>query len=203
MRNRFFILTVCTGNVCRSPMAQYLLKERLRSAPEIEVSSAGVRAQVGRPMFETSRQFARLYGAQDPSPHEARQVVRSELEASDLILALSSEHRRSIVELSPRVTRRTFTLREFARLAEVTTDEDLTAELAEAGDSPTDRLRAAVQAASLSRSIVPALTDPAEHDVVDPYMRSDGVHRTSTEQIVSAVDTVASLLLRAVKGQSS
>lgn len=155
MSSKFSILTVCTGNVCRSPMAQYLLRQRLHGIPGIDISSAGARAQVGLPMFGTTQRLARLHGVEDPESHRARQLNRADIEASDLVLAMTSDHRRQIVELSPRATLRVFTLLEFARLAEATTEEDLATELSSAGNAPAERMRAAVQAATLSRDLVP------------------------------------------------
>lgn len=200
MRSNFSILTVCTGNVCRSPMAQHLLLQRLRGIPGIEITSAGAQAQIGQPMFGTTQRLARLHGVEDPESHRARQLNQAEIQASDLVLAMTGDHRRKIVELSPRTTRRVFTLREFARLAEATTEEDLETELTSAADTPAERLRAAVQAATLSRNLVPPLKDPSDQDVIDPYRCSDDVHRASTNQIMTAINAVALLLRRSLGG---
>ncbi|QGU05152.1 arsenate reductase/protein-tyrosine-phosphatase family protein [Corynebacterium comes] len=200
MRNSFSILTVCTGNICRSPLAEQLLVTQLRNIPEITISSAGTRALVGEPMFATTQEIAHSYGAETTEAHRARQVNETLLESSDLILAMTRDHRRAVVELSPRVTRRVFTVREFARLAEVTTDDVLASEIARTGESPVDRLRAAVKAVTLSRNILPLLADRAEEDVIDPYQREKKVHEASAQQLTPAVDAVVSLLRRSVEG---
>ena len=167
MRNSFSILTVCTGNVCRSPLAEQLLRNRLRDVSAIEVSSAGLQALVEQPMFDVTQEIARSYGVE---------------------------------ELSPRVTRRVFTLREFARLAGVTTEDVLASEFNRAGASPADRLRAVVQAVTAGRSILPPVADPSEDDVIDPYQREMKIHEASAQQLVPAVDAVASLLKQSVGG---
>lgn len=200
MRNSFSILTVCTGNVCRSPLAEQLLRNRLRDVSAIEVSSAGLQALVEQPMFDVTQEIARSYGVDDTDSHRARQVTETLLESSALILTMTRDQRRAVVELSPRVTRRVFTLREFARLAGVTTEDVLASEISRAGASPADRLRAAVKAGTAGRSILPPVTDPAEDDVIDPYKRELKVHEASAQQLVPAVDAVASLLKRSVEG---
>ena len=117
------LLTVCTGNICRSPLAEALLRERL--APlDVRVSSAGTRALVGYGMTPEAAQLAADYGVPEVAAHRARFLTEGLLETPDLILAMSREHRRAIVDLAPRRLRSTFTLREFARLARFITCRD-------------------------------------------------------------------------------
>lgn len=200
MRNSFSILTVCTGNICRSPLAEQLLVAHLQGIPEITISSAGTRALVGEPMLATTQEIAHSYGVETTEAHRARQVNETLLESSDLILAMTRDQRRAVVELSPRVTRRVFTIREFARLAEVTTDDVLASEIDRTGESAVERLRAAVKAVTLSRNILPLVADRAEEDVIDPYQREMKVHEASAQQLTPAVDAVAALLKRSVEG---
>lgn len=196
----FTILTVCTGNICRSPLAEQLLARELADIPEITVESAGTYAMVGSSMQEKSQAIARELGVPDPGTHRARQMTSSILESADLIVALARDHRRAIVEESPRVARRVFTLREFARLVAVTTDEDLAFEITAAPDSDTvSRLRAAVSAVVAGRSVSFPPEDLSEEDVVDPYGRSDETYALSTSQIVPAVNAMSALLHRAVE----
>lgn len=198
MQNNFSILMICTGNICRSPLAEQLLQNQLRDIPEINISSAGTRAMVGEQMFDATQEIARSYGLDSTESHRARQMSEALLESSDLILTMTRDHRRAVVEMSPRVTRRVFTVREFARLAQVTTDEVLVAETNPAGATPGEKLRAAVKAVTLGRSIVPPIANADEDDVVDPYRQSSDVHRTSAQQLVPAIDTVTNLLRRAL-----
>ena len=200
MLDNFSILTVCTGNVCRSPLAEQLLFDQLRGIPEIHVSSAGTHALVGHPMFDATREIARSLEIENTDDHRARQMTEDILESADLILTMTRDHRRSVVEISPRVTRRVFTIREFARLAEVTTDEILSSEMNWAKDSPAERLRGAVTAVAVGRSVLPPVTDPAEDDVIDPYRRDMKVHTASAQQLVPAVTAAARLLRRSVEG---
>lgn len=87
------ILFVCTGNTCRSPLAEAIVKRMVSDAgrTDIEVSSAGVQAHTGSPASDE----ALLVGFErnlDISGHRSRQLTRDILEASDLILAMSESH---------------------------------------------------------------------------------------------------------------
>ena len=199
MRPEFTILTVCTGNICRSPLAAQLLAHLLRDIPEVSVASAGTHALADRPMSEFSQEIAIARGVEHPEHHRARQMTAALLESSDLILAMASDHRRSIIEVSPRVTRRVFALREFARLADATTDEELALEIGEASSEPAHVLRAAVRAVTLSRSLLEPLQDPAEADVIDPYGHDRDTYDVSARQLIPAVEATASVLRRALR----
>ena len=83
------ILIVCTGNICRSPMAEGILRARL--PVEKTVSSAGVAAASGEPATPEAIAVMRGHGF-DITGHRARQLTRDEADASDLILAADQSH---------------------------------------------------------------------------------------------------------------
>lgn len=198
---KFRILTVCTGNICRSPLAEQLLARGLSDIDEIVVSSAGTHAMVGGLMTEQSQDIARNLGIAAPEAHEPRLLTEQILDSSDLVLALARDHRKAIVQENPRVSRRVFTLREFARLSDATTDEDLRWELNDTSRSAADRLRAAVRAVTAGRATALPPSELTEDDVVDPYRRSDATYSLSTEQIVPAVNTSLAFLRRALEAE--
>lgn len=82
------ILVVCTGNICRSPIAEGLLKLRL---PDKIVFSAGTMAMVGDGADPMSIEVAAAQGL-DLSAHRAQQLTQPMLQASDLVLTLDSSH---------------------------------------------------------------------------------------------------------------
>ena len=100
------ILTVCVGNICRSPVASALLSQAL---PEHAVSSAGIAAVVGHDVDATARQVAEAHEVMLPR-HQARQFTKAIGEASDLILVLEVGHKREIERNAPQLSGRTFLL---------------------------------------------------------------------------------------------
>ncbi|MGB4136226.1 MAG: hypothetical protein WA971_06670, partial [Microbacterium sp.] len=112
------ILTVCTGNICRSPLAETLLHTRL--APRgVRVHSAGTHGLAGHPMTEPAQQIALTRGgdAGYAAAHTARVLREDLLDDADLVLTMTAEHSSFAMQLMPRRMRRIFRVREFARLA--------------------------------------------------------------------------------------
>lgn len=191
----FKILTVCTGNICRSPLAEALLRAELSGLP-VEVSSAGTQALVGSPMTEQNIAIAQRSGVANLLPHTARQLRAADLESVDLVLALSRSHRREAVEILPGVSRYIFTLREFGRLADALTAEAPVMRSLEDGGA---RIREAVGFIAQMRGTVPPASVPEDDDVIDPYRRSDEVYEQSAAQILPAVAAIVRLV-RAAAG---
>ncbi|WP_458040794.1 MULTISPECIES: arsenate reductase/protein-tyrosine-phosphatase family protein [Bacteria] len=186
------LLTVCTGNICRSPLAEVLLRERL--APlAVSVGSAGTRAMVGSGMTPEAVRLAEANRATDASAHRSRQLTEGLLAGPDLIFAMSREHRRAIVDLSPRLLRSTFTLREFARLASCVSTADVGAAVAGAADER-EALKLAVAHVASQRGLVDLPADAADDDVIDPYRRSWKTYELTASQLVPAVDEVVRVL---------
>src|SRR5438034_4194984 len=91
------ILLVCTGNICRSPMASGFLSGLLRDRgiDEVRVASCGVSAWEGSPPTPEAVAAMREQG-QDISGHVARRMSRRIVESADLIVGMSSEHRDAV-----------------------------------------------------------------------------------------------------------
>ena len=114
------VLVVCTGNVCRSPIAEGMLRaafaERLGDgAPE--VASAGTMGWEGSGADPNSIAAAAERGV-DISGHVARGLASADLLSADLVLAMSSEHAVAAVREARGAASKTFTLKELVRLVE-------------------------------------------------------------------------------------
>src|SRR5436190_13969574 len=113
------VLLVCTGNICRSPMAEGFLRGlfRQRNANDISVASAGTSAWDGSPATPEAIAAAAEREA-DISAHRASRVTSRHVERADLVLGMSSDHRDRVLQLSPRAAARSFTLKELVELLE-------------------------------------------------------------------------------------
>lgn len=90
------ILFVCTGNIFRSPTAEYALKARLAPGSPLQVSSAGTIA-LPQEMHPDVRAYLMRRGM-DPSRHRQRKVSAELLRASDLVIAMSTDHQAFLFE---------------------------------------------------------------------------------------------------------
>ena len=192
----FSILTVCSGNICRSPLAEQLLRVGLASWPQIQVASAGTIGLTGQGMPPQAADLSRHFGG-DPNAHVAQELTEQHVQTADLVFAMSREHRRAIVELVPRAIRYTFTIREFARLIADVTDDDLVEAASLPLDDVVGRLSTLIALAASQRGAVAPLVSADDDDVVDPYRRSDEVYVESAQQLVPAVNAVTALFHRA------
>ncbi|CAM4068422.1 protein tyrosine phosphatase [Bacillus manliponensis] len=103
------VLFVCTGNTCRSPMAEALLRHH--SEGRWEVQSAGVYASVGSDA--SSHTKSALNGKGVPIMHQSQQVTTELLNWSDVILTMTSSHRQLILQHHPYMREKVYTLYEF------------------------------------------------------------------------------------------
>lgn len=195
----FNVLTVCTGNICRSPLTEMLLRKTLHGLPTV-IHSAGTQALTDNPMEEANQIIANELGVTDGHEHRARQLTREMLEKADLVLALSREHRAAVVELLPRASRRVYTLREFALLANSANLAELSRSNAELAE---DRMRDFVEEIAQRRGSIPAPDDLNELDVIDPYGQGDEAYVESAGQITPAVKTIGEMLRRAAEMEAA
>lgn len=189
------VLVVCTGNVCRSPVAEQLLAARLAAAgiDDARVSSAGTRALAGMGMTPEAADLSRRYGV-DPGEHVARQMTEQLVLDADLVLTATRAQRAEVAELVPRAARRAYTLREFARVLQFLASEGTLDTPHTPGLGSESRLARALDAAGRSRGFAPPPSDPNDDDILDPFRASLAVYDEAGRLIDDAVDAVVTAL---------
>ena len=109
------ILFVCTANICRSVMAEALLRHLLSgNSKSFDVRSAGVHALSNHRPDEFTTQICSDHGL-DVGSHRSRQLTEQMLDQSDLVLCLAKNHKQVILSAYPRFKSKVFLLKEFHR----------------------------------------------------------------------------------------
>lgn len=180
------ILFVCTGNTCRSPLAEGLCRKMAKELGlDIEVRSAGVAAMDGVAVSRHSSDILQAKGASEGMT--ASQSVREDTVAwADLILTMTMSHKRSVIQRYPQAVDKVFTLKEYAEdnqqvLDQIREKEELMSDL---------QLKQA-----LGQAVTPAERDrllqldrlTPDYDIMDPYGGSRRDYDDTAEEIAEAL----------------
>lgn len=185
MGNGFTILTVCTGNIHRSPLAEVLLHRWVGwylPAPltaHVHVESAGLSAPVGMSMDAGVLSIAASLGA-DGREHRARQLTEGLLAGADLVLTASTRQRDEVLRMNPAGLRKAFTIREAARLA--------------ARLDARSRPRVARDLVATVAALADVRTPGSDDDIVDPQGRDTDAYLAMIAQEVPALAELAAVL---------
>jgi protein-tyrosine-phosphatase len=107
-----FILAVCTGNICRSPIAEGILAKRC-SGGSVSAASAGTHALIGNPAAEYSVIAALEHGV-DITRHRARPLTEILVRTSDIIICMEPSHVEYVLSMAPDAEDHVYNLGEFA-----------------------------------------------------------------------------------------
>lgn len=208
---QFGILFVCTGNLCRSVIAERLARRGLcaRLGPAacwFRVTSAGTAGLDGCPVHPYTAEALSWLGA-DADGVASHALTAADVDAADLILAAGQEHRDAVVAMRPRASRRAYLLREFARLAAYASAaapgrpaadqlaaDHLAADQLAADHLAADQARHLVAGVAQLRGLVPYV-EPAEDEIADPATNS-----AAFLDCARAIDTAVSQALDALCG---
>jgi protein-tyrosine-phosphatase len=155
------ILLVCTGNICRSPMAEGFLRRMLadRGIQGIRVESSGVAGWEGSTPTAEAVEALAGYGL-DISSHRARRLTQPMVEEADAIVAMAADHREAVDRVVPEAAVRVFTLKELVALLESAPGDRIDGAFDE-------QLRASIRLAEAERE-AHAGTELADEDIADP-----------------------------------
>lgn len=105
------LLIVCTGNICRSPVAESIFRQRLEASARWNgrVRSAGLDALVDQGADPTVLGMMRERGF-DLAPHRARQLTPEHVREADLVLVMETHQRDALLDLDPTARGKTFRL---------------------------------------------------------------------------------------------
>ncbi len=169
------VLTVCTGNICRSPAMEFSLERAW--GDDAAVSSGGTMAATGWHVPAPMREAEEAAGLTVPE-HDPAQLDVAMIEAQDLVLVAARSHKEWIERHVGAVPTNTFLLTEAAALATIARRP--------VGDSRSDRIRTAASLLSAARSM-----DDAQHsDIDDPYLHGDEAYVRAMEEIAENLDVL-------------
>lgn len=173
----FTVLFVCSGNTCRSPMAQGLLRRMLGPGQEIRVWSAGLSAVAGQPASDNALQAMREESV-DLSGHRSLPLTLEMVRQADLVLTMSVHHKQAVLEMAPEFHDRIFTLREFAEEAQEQSEQ------------------VEKQPGELRQRRLPGL------DIMDPFGQSLAVYRRTAQEIKELLERALPRIRQLAAGES-
>jgi protein-tyrosine phosphatase len=181
------LLFVCTGNLCRSPLAERWsvahVAPQLAAPAELHVESAGTAARAGEPMDDGAAAVLSELGGSSAG-FRSRLFTGDLGSGADLVLTMTREQRRQVLSRHPVGLRSTFALREAAALATRLSDEQWAVIVSD----PSRWLGALAAALHQGRATRAAQGDAGAEDVLDPIGSPMTVHRQVGNEIAGLLE---------------
>lgn len=168
-------------------MAEYYLSWQLGENSQITVRSAGTYALNGAAMPHEAVKLLAERGVPITNDHRAREIDPEMIARADLVLTMTLGHRQEVIEMQPSALRKTFTLREFARVLTVMSKEDADS----VSTPPPFAFSELVTSVSSYRGIVGSNPIEKNDEVIDPYKSSPKVWQQSLNQMIPALDVLS------------
>lgn len=112
------VMFVCTGNICRSAMAHFMLEKKVnQSNKNITVFSCGIFAENGDIPTYNAIEIMKEYEI-DLAKHRAINIMNSKIEEMDLILCATMSHKFNVLNMYPSLKEKVYTIKEFAEFSE-------------------------------------------------------------------------------------
>jgi protein-tyrosine phosphatase len=140
---------------------------------------------VGEPVQPISADIISTYGG-SPEGFAARQLTPKILRDTDLVLTMAARHRGEVLQMDASLLRRTFTIREFARMLEVLAQRDT----APSPAADAKALWSGLPARAAAVRHLALAEDASDNDVVDPYRRGAEIYRQMEDELAPAILTI-------------
>ncbi|WP_112182204.1 MULTISPECIES: low molecular weight protein arginine phosphatase [Paraliobacillus] len=192
------VLFICTGNTCRSPMAEALLKHK----SDFEVKSAGIFASIGSKASQGT--IDALQTVNIELEHQSQPVSEQLLDWADLILTMTMQHKQTVTMQYPQVHDKVYTLKEYTLLdgqstweqlkkAYIRLEEKRALVVAEKDQSQSEQqLRAFLR--EEQDEIERLEAEMPNFDITDPYGGSSEVYNQTLEEMEKYIDILVETL---------
>lgn len=121
------VMFICTGNICRSAMAEAIMKKEIKEKNkenEIEVYSCGTFAEDGSYASFNAIETMEYYEI-DLKSHRATNIINSKIKEMDIILCATKDHKRMVINLYPELMEKVYTMKEYADVTNEGKDLDI------------------------------------------------------------------------------